>query len=90
MVPDSVGDVGQGNARLKTLRWKSRRGMKELDVLLEAFLAEHEAELRAGKWPALDEFLAQEDDLLFDWISGRNLPENKQLVELIGQLTHVT
>lgn len=72
------------------LRWKSRRGMKELDVLLEAFLAQHAFELKQGKWPELEAFLAQEDDLLFDWISGRNLPDEKQLVELINQLTHVS
>ena len=82
--------MNQGDVRLKALRWKSRRGMKELDVLLEAFLLEHAEALKAGKWPALETFLAQEDDLLFDWISGRHLPDNSELMELIDQLTHVS
>lgn len=81
--------MNAGESRLKALRWKSRRGMKELDVLLESFLIRQAAELKQGVWPVLEEFLAQEDDVLFDWISGRNLPANKELLELIDQLTHV-
>lgn len=86
----SQDDASRGNARLKTLRWKSRRGMKELDVLLEAFLIQQATALKEGKWPVLEEFLAQEDDVLFDWISGRDLPVNNELVMLIDQLTHVS
>jgi succinate dehydrogenase flavin-adding protein (antitoxin of CptAB toxin-antitoxin module) len=70
------------------LRWKSRRGMKELDVLLEAFFAQQAKSLHAGGWPQLEELLAQEDDVLFDWISGRNLPANPGLLKLIKILTN--
>ena len=62
--------------------------MKELDVLLEAFFAEQSGSLTAGAWPQLEEFLAQEDDVLFDWISGRNLPVNPEMLSLIQILTH--
>lgn len=82
--------TNRGESRLKALRWKSRRGMKELDVLLESFLIEQARALRIGEWPVFEEFLAQEDDLLFDWISGRGLPTNKELLELIDQLAHVS
>lgn len=70
------------------LRWKSRRGMKELDVLLEAFFDQQAESLHAGGWPQLEELLAQEDDVLFDWISGRNLPANPGLLKLIKILTN--
>jgi antitoxin CptB len=76
--------------RLKRLRWKARRGMKELDVLLEAFFAAQASSLLAGGWPQLDFFLSQEDDVLFDWISGRDLPTDKDLLLLIKTLTHAT
>ena len=49
-----------GQDRLKILRWKSRRGMKELDVLLEAFLVAQAEVLLEGGWPGFEEFLAQE------------------------------
>jgi len=72
---------------IKKLRWKSRRGMKELDVLLEAFFEQQAESLLAGDWPQLEEFLDQEDDVLFDWISGRNLPANPDMLNLINTLT---
>ena len=74
--------------RVKKLRWKARRGMKELDVLLEAFFAKQTDSLLAGDWPQLEAFLSQEDDVLFDWISGRDLPPDKDLLLLIKTLTH--
>ena len=70
------------------MRWQSRRGMKELDVLFEAFFTQQAESLLGGGWPQLDELLAQEDDVLFDWISGRNLPANAETLVLIKTLTN--
>jgi len=77
-----------GQDRVKKLRWKSRRGMKELDVLFEAFFEKQTELLLAGGWPELEELLAQEDDVLFDWVSGRNLPADSGLLRLIKTLTN--
>lgn len=77
-----------GQDRLKILRWKSRRGMKELDVLLEAFLVAQAEVLLEGGWPGFEEFLAQEDDVLLDWISGRNLPTDPTVLTLIKVITN--
>lgn len=78
-----------GQERVKKLRWRSRRGMKELDVLFEAFFEQQAESLAAGEWPELEEVLAREDDVLFDWISGRNLPSNPAVLNLIDTLTNV-
>jgi len=43
-----------------------RRGMKELDILLERFLDNHQAEIEQGAWPALETLLQREDDWLWD------------------------
>jgi len=77
-----------GEDRVRKLRWRSRRGLKELDVLFEAFFAKQSGALVNGAWPQLEEFLAQEDDVLFDWISGRDLPTDPGLLKLIRTLTH--
>jgi antitoxin CptB len=77
-----------GQDRVKKLRWKSRRGMKELDVLFERFFEHHSESLSNGDWPQLEELLAQEDDVLFDWISGRDLPTDSDILVLIDTLTH--
>ena len=78
-----------GQDRVKKLRWQSRRGMKELDVLFEAFFAQQTESLIAGNWPQLEELLKQEDDVLYDWISGRNLPKDPELLLLINTITNV-
>ena len=62
--------------------------MKELDVLFEAFFEKQAESLAAGDWPQLEVLLAQEDDVLFDWISGRNLPSDPLMLNLIKTLTH--
>ena len=77
-----------GEYRVKKLRWKSRRGMKELDVLFERFFARHSEALTAGDWPQLEDLLTQEDDVLFDWISGRDLPTDPEVLKLIDTLIH--
>ena len=74
--------------RVKKLRWQSRRGMKELDVLFEAFFMKQSEVLLEGGWPDLEALLEQEDDVLFDWISGRNLPADTALLNLIKTLTN--
>jgi len=74
--------------RVKKLRWRSRRGLKELDVLFEAFFAKQAESLAKGGWPQLEALLAQEDDVLFDWISGRDLPSDPDVLNLIDTLIH--
>jgi len=77
-----------GYDRVKKLRWQSRRGMKELDVLFEAFLAKQAGPLLDGAWPELESLLGQEDDVLFDWVSGRDLPADPTMLALIKTLTN--
>lgn len=78
-----------GQDRVKKLRWQSRRGMKELDVLFEAFFAQQTESLIEGDWPQLEELLKQEDDVLYDWISGRDLPKDPKVLLLIKTITNV-
>ena len=42
--------------------------MKELDVLLEAFLEQHADALAAGRWPQFESLLSQDDDVLWRWV----------------------
>ena len=77
-----------GHSSVKKLRWQARRGMKELDVLFEAFFDKQTEALQAGEWPEIEHLLSQEDDVLFDWISGRNLPLDPNVLSLIKKLTN--
>jgi antitoxin CptB len=80
----------KGQDRLRKLRWQSRRGMKELDVLFEAFFETQADALLEGKWPQMEALLSQEDDVLFDWISGRNLPADQAVLYLINKIKNVS
>ena len=62
--------------------------MKELDVLFEAFFETQAEFLLEGAWPELEVLLKQEDDVLFAWISGRNLPGDPALLKLIKTLAY--
>ena len=58
--------------RMRTLRlrWHCRRGMKELEVLLDRFLERQRESLAEGCWPELESLLNVEDDLLWDWLQN--------------------
>ncbi len=75
-----------GSQRINRLRWQCRRGMKELDVLLENFLAREENRLLAGNWPELEDFLQVEDDQLWDWLQTRKKPDSVAYRELIDAI----
>lgn len=75
-----------GEARVKRLRWLCRRGMRELEILLERFLLREEAALSDGQWPAFETLLACEDDQLWDWFQGKALPDDCELRALVDAI----
>ncbi len=68
------------------LRWRCRRGMKELDVLLAAWLD--------GCWPQADEsrrrdfawLLEQPDPDLADWLIGGARPAGSTRAALVDEI----
>jgi antitoxin CptB len=75
--------TGAGVARL---RWRCRRGMRELDQLLLCYLDR--------RWPTADDvergiflrLLECEDDTLWRWFMGLAAPDEKDLDELVGRI----
>ena len=71
---------------LKKLRWRCRRGMRELDQLFEHYLDRC--------WPSADDaergvflrLLDCEDDTLWRWCMGLANPSEKDLDELVGRI----
>jgi antitoxin CptB len=82
--------MSSGQDRFRKLRWQSRRGMKEFDVLFEPFFEAEREAIENGDWPQLEALLSQEDDLLFDWVSGRVLPSDPGLQSLLNRLRNIT
>lgn len=53
------------------MRWRCRRGLLELDIVLERFVDAHYAGLDAAQQAAFDALLDSPDTLLWDMITGR-------------------
>jgi antitoxin CptB len=59
-------------AQLGRLRWRCRRGMQELDVLLGGWLDAHWRSASAAQRAAFAELLEQQDPDLWAWCTGRS------------------
>lgn len=58
------------HAAVERMRWRCRRGLLELDIVLERFV-EHYAELDEAQRRVFDELLDLPDTALWDIISGK-------------------
>ena len=68
------------------LRWRSRRGMLELDLLLLPFFDEVFAELESDEQQAFIKLLEQEDPNLWDWFSRKSKPDDPELTALVERI----
>ncbi len=71
---------------LKRLRWRCRRGTKELDLILERFLERGYGRLDAEGRAAFERLLEVEDGYLQDWLIGGRLPTDGELRWLIERI----
>ena len=55
---------------LERVRWRSRRGLLELDIVLGRFIDEHYAQLDVAGQRAFEELLDMPDNSLWDMITG--------------------
>lgn len=56
---------------LERVRWRARRGLLELDIVLGRFIEQHYAQLDATEKQAFEEMLDMPDNPLWDMIVGR-------------------
>ena len=63
----------------KRIRWRCRRGMKELDVMLERYLASGYGALREADKGEFARLLDALDPELYAWLSGSGLPKDPGL-----------
>lgn len=58
----------------KALKWRQRRGMKELDVLLERYYTRHYASGSEAERATFARLLEHEDPEIWLWIVGQAAP----------------
>ena len=73
-------------AELRRLRWRCRRGMRELDQLLERYLDRRLAEASEAERGTFLRLLDCEDDRLWRWVLGHERPEDAELQSLVEEL----
>lgn len=73
-------------AELRRLRWKCRRGMRELDQLLGRWLDRRWRGSPADGREVFLRLLDTEDDKLWLWLMGRETPADAELAELVQQI----
>ena len=80
--PDSTGrPVGQ-------LRWRCRRGMRELDVLLERYLAERYPSAPRVEQQAFEALLELPDPQLFAYLTRRDQPADPEWMNVVDRLAN--
>jgi antitoxin CptB len=85
--PQSPGtSPATDDAQTRRLLWHCRRGMKELDVLLERFVREALSGASREERGALAELLALPDPVLQGYLLGGEVPVEPQLARLVGRI----
>jgi antitoxin CptB len=68
------------------IQWHCRRGLLELDLVLERFVAQHLDRLSADQTEVFKELLAYEDNDLLDMVMGRAEPVNENLSAVLNMM----
>jgi len=71
---------------LARVRWKCRRGMLELDLLLKAFLEQGYQGLDGPGQQRFDAMLDYPDAVLLEWFMGRIRPTDKDVAQLVEKI----
>lgn len=69
--------------QINRLRWKCRRGMLELDLILLGFLENHYMKLSDDQKQIFETLLDEQDPQLFEWFMGKTFPQDKRLATMI-------
>jgi len=65
------------------MRWASRRGMLELDLVLEPFVSARYAALSDDDKIRYRDLMLCEDQELFGWFLGRQIPDDPELAAIV-------
>jgi antitoxin CptB len=71
----------------RRLLWRCRRGMRELDVLLERYLQSGEVPVSAAERGAFERLLELPDPELADYLLGHKLPPDPALAGLVRRIS---
>lgn len=73
-------------AEKNRLHWQCRRGMLELDDLLQGFLANGFDELLENEKPHFEKLLNCHDNLLLEYLMGRTVPADPDTAHVVSKI----
>ena len=65
------------------LRWRCRRGTKELDIVMNRYLQERYETASAEEQASFNALLDIEDPIIFDWLMDKTQAEDENLQALV-------
>ncbi len=75
---------------INRMRWASRRGMLELDLVLEPFVVERYCALDEADRLRFQQLLRCEDQDLFAWFLRRERPDDEELRAIVSKVLEFT
>jgi antitoxin CptB len=79
---DGAASAPFSDVARQRLKWRCRRGMKELDLLLVRYLRAHHASAPAEEHAAFDQFLELPDPDIARYLLGGDVPEDPRQAAL--------
>lgn len=74
------------DAELRKLRWRCRRGMRELDQLLERWLEREWRQSPTAQREVFLQLLDTEDDKLWRWFLGHEIADDVEIAALVEHI----
>jgi antitoxin CptB len=75
---------------LNRMQWAARRGMLELDLVLEPFVRLRYERLGDSDRRQFQQLMQCEDQDLFGWLLQRGAPDNKEHAAIVQQILEFT
>lgn len=80
--------MSDDEVELRKLRWRCRRGMRELDQLLERWLDQAWRQSPTREREVFLRLLGTEDDTLWRWFLGHESPPDVETAALVERIRH--
>ena len=75
---------------INRMRWAARRGMLELDLVLEPFVQSRFATLDEADRIRFKDLMLSEDQDLFAWFMRRDQPQDRELALIVKKILDFT
>jgi antitoxin CptB len=82
-------NIEHKNAESRRLAWRCRRGLLELDIVLQRFVAQHYDGLSTAELSAFDAMLALPDNDFWTLVSSDNVTSDTATMAVINKIKTV-